>query len=79
MSDEHEATALAALVAARLVVVSDSRVEITHDALLVHWPRLRDWLAERALAADLLEHLDQSATTWRAAGRQAGDLYRGRD
>ena len=77
MSDEHEATALAALVAARLVVVSDSRVEITHDALLVHWPRLRDWLAERALAADLLEHLDQAATTWRDAGRQAGDLYRG--
>jgi DNA-binding SARP family transcriptional activator/WD40 repeat protein len=72
-----EQTALAELIAARLVVASDGRVEITHDALLAHWPRLRDWLSERALAADLLHHLDQAATVWVTSGRQDADLYRG--
>ena len=76
-TDESEHEALAALVAARLVVVGEDRVEITHDALLTHWPRLRDWLDERDLAADLLQHLDQAAAAWRAAGRQGADLYRG--
>ena len=72
-----ERETLEAFVAARLVVVSDERVEITHDALLGHWPRLRDWLGERALAAEMLDHLDRAATVWLTSGRQAGDLYRG--
>ena len=62
------AEALAALVSSRLVVIGDQRVEITHDALLVHWPRLRGWLDERAVAADLVDHLDQQATSWQASG-----------
>jgi hypothetical protein len=69
--------ALDALITARLVVANDDHIEITHDALFAHWPRLRDWLDERTLAADLLQHLDQTATTWRAGGRQDTDLYRG--
>jgi DNA-binding SARP family transcriptional activator/WD40 repeat protein len=76
-ADAAERQALTALIAARLVVADERRIEITHDALLGHWPRLRDWLEERSLAADLLEHLDQAATAWRAAGRQDTDLYRG--
>lgn len=76
-ADAAEQQALSALITARLVVVSEQRIEIAHDALLAHWPRLREWLDERALAADLLRHLDQAATTWRTAGRQDTDLYRG--
>ncbi len=72
-----EQAALDALIAARLVTVAEHRVEIAHDALLVHWARLRNWLDERALAADLVEHLDRAATSWRTAGRQDADLYRG--
>jgi DNA-binding SARP family transcriptional activator/WD40 repeat protein len=75
--DAAEQQALAALISARLVVASDERVEIAHDALFVHWPRLREWLDERSIAADLLQHLDQSATVWRSAGNQEADLYRG--
>jgi DNA-binding SARP family transcriptional activator/WD40 repeat protein len=75
--DGAEREAFDGLVGARLVVASEDRVDITHDALLVHWPRLRDWLDERSLAADLLQHLEQSATVWRASGRQQSDLYRG--
>ena len=76
-SEGPKAGALAALVATRLVVVSETRVEIAHDALLLHWPRLRGWLAERALAADLLQQLDQATTTWLTSGRRVADLYRG--
>lgn len=72
-----EQDALAALINARLVVAFDERIELAHEALLMHWPRLRDWLAERTLAAELLHHLDAAATTWRNAGRQGADLYRG--
>jgi DNA-binding SARP family transcriptional activator/WD40 repeat protein len=75
--DEWERSALSALIGARLMVASDERVEIAHDALLQHWPRLRGWLEERSLAAEMLEHLDQAAATWRASGRQDADLYRG--
>ncbi|MEG9519291.1 trypsin-like peptidase domain-containing protein [Saccharopolyspora indica] len=32
----------------RLVVVHDGRVELPHQALIDHWPRLRKWLAEDA-------------------------------
>jgi DNA-binding SARP family transcriptional activator/WD40 repeat protein len=72
-----EAVALEALVAARLAIVTDQRVELAHDALLERWPRLRDWLDERMLAAELLEHLEQAAIAWRTSGRQDADLYRG--
>ena len=76
-ASDAEQQALDALIAARLVVASEQRLEITHDALLVHWPRLREWLEERGLAAELVEHLDRAANAWRASGRQEADLYRG--
>ena len=72
-----ERTALDALVSARLAVVGEQRIELAHDALLERWPRLRGWLDERMLAADLVEHLDHASTTWRTSGRQDADLYRG--
>ena len=72
-----ERTALDALVAARLAIVTEQRIELAHDALLERWPRLRSWLDERMLAADLVEHLDHAATAWRASGQQDADLYRG--
>jgi DNA-binding SARP family transcriptional activator/WD40 repeat protein len=72
-----EREALDAFVAARLAVVADDHVELAHDALLERWPRLRGWLDERLLAAELVDHLDQAATAWRTARRQDADLYRG--
>ena len=37
---------LEALVRARLVTLDSETVEITHEALLHAWPRLRDWIDE---------------------------------
>ena len=72
-----ERGALDALAAARLIVVSAQRSDIAHDALLEQWPRLRGWLDERALAADLVDHLGRATAGWLVSGRDAADLYRG--
>lgn len=72
-----EQDALDAMVAARLAIISDQQVELAHDALLERWPRLRHWLDERVLAAELVDHLEQAASAWRSSQRQDADLYRG--
>ncbi len=74
---EAEQQALTALITARLVVASNEHLEVTHDALFAYWPRLRDWLAERSLAVDLLQHLDHAAAAWLSTGRRDADVYRG--
>lgn len=74
---ELDERAVAALVSARLVSADDEGVRLSHDALLVAWPRLRSWVdAERA---DLLlrQRLDEAVTSWVDGGRERGDLYRG--
>ena len=76
-TDDQAAAALGSLTAARLVTVAQERVEITHDALLVQWPRLRGWLEERVLGAELLDHLTVTTRAWADAGRPDSDLYRG--
>ncbi len=75
--DDDAALVLSELASARLVTVAQERVELTHDALLVHWPRLRGWLEERVLAAELLDHLGVAARAWTDAARPDSDLYRG--
>ena len=70
-------TVLDALAEGRLITVTEGRVELSHDALLEHWPRLRDWLHERVMAAGLLEHLTAATSAWLAGGREESDLHRG--
>lgn len=75
--DDASRSALSRLADARLVAVGVDHVDLTHEALLQHWPRLRTWLADRLLVADLTDHLSASARAWDAAGRADTDLYRG--
>ncbi|MBP2328818.1 WD40 repeat protein [Kibdelosporangium banguiense] len=62
------------LVRARLVSVDEDFVQITHDALLRAWPRLRDWIADSR--ADLLVHrqLSEAAATWEDENRDPASL-----
>ncbi|MCP9959197.1 helix-turn-helix domain-containing protein [Streptomyces sudanensis] len=71
------AAVLDAFVRARLVTVDSDTVQITHEALLHAWPRLRDWL--RADRAELLAHqqLSHAAAEWEREGRDPSALYRG--
>ncbi len=65
------------LAVSRLISVTERRVELSHDALLEHWPRLRDWLDERVIAAGLLGHLTAATNAWLGGGRHETDLHRG--
>ncbi|CAM5328225.1 hypothetical protein GCM10010261_18670 [Streptomyces pilosus] len=69
--------ALDAFVRARLITLDSDTVEITHEALLHAWPRLRDWI--RADRAGLLLHqqLAHAAAEWEREGRDPSALYRG--
>ncbi|MFD9410571.1 helix-turn-helix domain-containing protein [Streptomyces sp. NPDC059989] len=74
---ERAAAALDAFVRARLITMDSEAVEITHEALLHAWPRLRGWI--HADRAGLLIHqqLSHAAAEWEREGRDPSALYRG--
>ncbi|MFJ6659636.1 AAA family ATPase [Streptomyces sp. NPDC091377] len=68
---------LEALVRARLVTLDADTVEITHEALLHAWPRLRDWIDEDRGGHLLRQRLEEDGRAWEAGGRDSALLYRG--
>jgi WD40 repeat protein len=74
---ELDERAVASLVSARLVSVDDEGVRLSHDALLVAWPRLRSWVDAERTDLLLRQRLDEAVTSWTDGGRERGDLYRG--
>ncbi|SER07121.1 WD40 repeat [Lentzea xinjiangensis] len=65
------------LAKARILTVDDDSVEISHEAVIRSWPRLRDWLAEARDDLRVHRRLTTAAADWEAHGRDAGSLYRG--
>ena len=53
-------------------------VDVTHEALIREWPRLREWLAEDREGLRLQRKLTEAAQEWAASGREPGMQYRGR-
>ena len=68
---------VAALINARLLTLSDGRIELSHEALLGEWPRYRGWLEEDRAGRRLQEHITSAAAEWEAQARDPGELYRG--
>jgi class 3 adenylate cyclase/WD40 repeat protein/type II secretory pathway pseudopilin PulG len=64
-------------VAARLVTVDDSSVQIAHEALITEWPRLRNWLDEDREGLRSQRHLTDTAATWAIRQHDPAELYRG--
>lgn len=71
------AAALDAFVRARLVTMDSDTVEITHEALLHAWPRLRDWIHADRAGLLLHQQLAHAAAEWQREGRDPSALYRG--
>ncbi len=71
------AAALDAFVRARLVTMDSDTVEITHEALLHAWPRLRDWIHADRAGLLLHQRLAHAAAEWEREGRDPSALYRG--
>ena len=55
---------------------SETQVEVSHEALIRHWPRLRGWLDEDRASWILLAAVRQQAQDWHAGGEQDADLPR---
>ncbi|MEU1406875.1 hypothetical protein ABZ471_31790 [Streptomyces sp. NPDC005728] len=68
---------LEALVRARLVTLDAETVEITHEALLHAWPRLRHWIDEDRNDHLLRQQLEEDGRAWEASDRDSSLLYRG--
>ncbi|MEY9993130.1 WD40 repeat protein/energy-coupling factor transporter ATP-binding protein EcfA2 [Streptomyces sp. V4I8] len=68
---------LEALVRARLVTLDAETVEITHEALLHAWPRLRDWIDEDRQDHLLRQRLEEDGRAWEGSNRDSSLLYRG--
>ncbi|MET9731822.1 hypothetical protein ABZZ79_14550 [Streptomyces sp. NPDC006458] len=68
---------LEALVRARLVTLDAETVEITHEALLHAWPRLRDWIDEDRTGNLLRQRLEEDGRAWEDSRRDTALLYRG--
>ncbi|MFE6361494.1 hypothetical protein ACFVP3_16065 [Streptomyces sp. NPDC057806] len=68
---------LEALVQARLVTLDAETVEITHEALLHAWPRLREWIDEDRGGNLLRQRLEEDGRSWEDSHRDSSLLYRG--
>ncbi len=68
---------LEALVRARLVTLDAETVEITHEALLHAWPRLRDWIDEDRNDHLLRQRIEEDGKAWEETDRDTALLYRG--
>jgi WD40 repeat protein len=68
---------LAKLTEARLLSLGHGSIDIAHEALIRHWPRLRDWLAEDRDGHEIHRQLTEATTSWEALNHDAGALYRG--
>ncbi|MEL6188588.1 MAG: hypothetical protein AAFU79_28545, partial [Myxococcota bacterium] len=66
---------------ARLVVIGESRagraVELSHEALIEHWPRLRAWTEENRDAIRVHNRIARSADDWIKSNRSEDFLYTG--
>jgi hypothetical protein len=70
----------------RLVIVEGARsetgnlvsfVEVSHEALISHWKRLRDWVNADRSGLRVHRHLTESAWQWFERGGDPSYLYRG--
>ncbi|WP_405863589.1 NACHT and WD repeat domain-containing protein [Streptomyces sp. NBC_00005] len=71
------ATVVAAFTNGRLLTQHQDTIEITHEALLGAWPRLRDWIEADRAGHLLHQDLEESAAAWTRSHHDSGMLYRG--
>ncbi|OSP37753.1 hypothetical protein B7767_36075 [Streptomyces sp. 13-12-16] len=74
---EHAESVVDAFTRARLLTRAQETVEITHEALLRTWPRLRGWIDADRAGRLTLQNLEEAAATWEESGRDPALLFRG--
>ncbi len=69
--------ALSTFIDERLITVDANTAQITHDALLTAWPRLRSWIDAGRDDLRTRRRISEAARAWRDAGRETAALWRG--
>ncbi|MCX2969551.1 MULTISPECIES: nSTAND1 domain-containing NTPase [Streptomyces] len=75
--DEDTAQVLESAARLRLISLDHERVQLTHEALIRAWPRLRGWLEEDRDRLRVHRRLTEAAHAWEDVDRDPGALYRG--
>jgi WD40 repeat protein len=68
---------LSVFVEERMITVDTGSAQLTHDAVLTAWPRLRDWIEEDAEALRERRRISEAAKAWAVADREEAALWRG--
>ena len=63
--------------AKRLLVSDENMLEVSHEALIREWSRLRGWLSDGREDIQLQNQIAQDAAEWVRRGKQVDDVYRG--
>ena len=71
------AAVLERFVGQRLVTMDRDEADITHEALLGAWPRLRAWIDADREDIRIRHFIEAAAQAWTRAGREAAVLLRG--
>jgi WD40 repeat protein len=77
LTDDDVRAVVEHFVGARLVTVDQDRIEITHEALIRCWPRLRRWLTEDRDVLRWHHELTEASHQWEEIGRDQAALLRG--
>ncbi|MCG8924608.1 helix-turn-helix domain-containing protein [Lentzea sp. CC55] len=62
--EDLDAEVLERLATARLVTLTEQHAELTHEALIRSWPRLREWIDEDRNALRVHHQLTEAAAQW---------------
>ena len=68
---------LGRFVSERLITVDADTAQLTHDALLTAWPRLRSWIDGGQENLLTRRRVTEAARAWQGAGREGAALWRG--
>lgn len=67
-------TVIDAFAMRRLLTVDEETVEVSHEALLSAWQRLRDWIDRDRAGLIVHRRLTQASQVWEESGRDRSDL-----
>ncbi|WP_276147340.1 WD40 repeat domain-containing protein [Streptomyces sp. CC0208] len=65
------------LAGARLVLLDEGNVELAHEALITHWPRLQAWIETNRERLREHRRLSEAARLWTERDHDPCSLYRG--
>jgi WD40 repeat protein len=76
-NDSELAEVVDRFVAQRLITIDADTMQMSHEALVHAWSRLRQWLDADRDGLRLHRKMRAAATSWHESGRDPGGLYRG--